>query len=143
MNVGTMKSNLVGRGSRSTDDCLQSSRRFKSPNPAGPLNPPSRWPKMCHLSGRDSNLQRVFQFSSPWVRLRLRLVHSSVGENARSYVGQVGKPFGLSHHEAGIDGKPCEYRSAIREPRPTNNRPATSPCSPPTSHFSPPGYACS
>jgi hypothetical protein len=130
MNVGTIKPNLVGRGSsqvgrgsRSTDDCLRSSRLFKSPNFARPMDPPSRRPKMCHLSRRDSNFQRVFQFSSPWVRL--------------------GKPVGLSHHEAGIDGQPCEYQAAIPEPRPTSYGPATSHFSLFTSHFSPPAYACS
>lgn len=130
MNVGMIRpnfvgrrSNLVGRGSRSTDNCLQSSRRFKSPNFARPMDPPSRWPKMCHLPRRDSNLQTVIQFSSRWVRL--------------------GKPVGLSHHEAGKDGKPSEYRSTIREPRPTSYGQATSHFSLFTSHFSPPAYACS
>ena len=122
MNLKTMKSDLVGRGSRRTEDCFRSLQRFEIPNSAGPINPPSRWSKMWQLSARDSNLEMVLQFSPRWARL--------------------GNPVGLIHHEAGLNDEPCDYQLAFREPRPTKV-PVTNHLSLLTSHLSHQGYVCS
>lgn len=126
-NLLRRSSNLVGRGSRSTDDCVQSPRRFDLRDSIRTMNPPSRRSKMCHLSGRESNLQTAFKFSSRWARL--------------------GEPVGPTHDQASINGRPCDYQSAIREPRPTKfgprptNGPAAFHLSPFTFYLR--VYACS
>ena len=116
-----MKSNLVGRGSRTVEDCFQNLQRFQTPNAAGPTNSPSRWSLVCHVHSRDCN-QTVFQLSSLWARL--------------------GKSVGLTHHEAGINDEPCDYQLAVREPRPTKVA-VTNHLALFTSHLSLQGYVCS
>jgi hypothetical protein len=117
-----MKSNLVWRGSRATENCFRSPQRFETPNAAGPINPPSRWSEMLHLIGRDFNPERVLLFSSRWARL--------------------GKSVGPTHDEAGVSDEPCDYQLAVREPRPTKVA-VTNHLSPLTSHLSHQGYVCS
>jgi hypothetical protein len=136
MNFRTMKSNLVGRGSRTTENYSRSSETFHAPGSVGPTDLPSRGSKMWQAFGRDSNVQTVFPLSSRWVRL--------------------GKPVGLNRHEAGINNEPCEYYLAVREPRPTKlgprptklvprptKVPVTNHFSLFTSHLSHQGYVCS
>jgi hypothetical protein len=120
---------------------FRSLRSFDTLVSIGPISPPSRWPTMIHVLGRDPNLKTRCQHAARWVRLRLRLANVSMGRNALSYVGQVRERFGLAPDWAGLHQGPCYYQSAIREPRPTTEA-ATNHHSLITNHLSHPGYVC-
>ena len=106
MNSETMKPlarhpiNLVGRGSRSTECCFRSPRRFDKPDFNGPINPPSRCSSTCHAGSCNPKPQTLFQHSSRWARL--------------------GETIGIAHTKARTSQTLCENRSAVPEPRPTN-----------------------
>jgi hypothetical protein len=134
--------NLVGRGSRMTERCFQSQRPFDTLVSIGPINPPSRWPAMIHLLGRDPNLKTPCQYAARCVRLRLRLAKALLGNDAWGFVGQVGERVDLAPDWAGRHQWPCDYQSAIREPRPTNGA-ASKHLSRFTFHFSRLAYVCS
>lgn len=122
MNLGTMRSNLVGRGSRTTKNYFRSSGPFHAPGAVGPMDLPSRGSKMWPGFGRDPRPQVPRELSSLCVRL-----------------GELVSPL---HSLVGANRRPCDYQMAVREPRPTN-RQVASHLSVLTSHLSHPGYVCS
>jgi hypothetical protein len=130
MNLETMRitdstcrgSNLVGRGSRTAENCFRSLGRFHVPGSVRPMNMPSRGSKVCNLFRRDLRLRTICEQSSLWVRL--------------------GERFGLAHGLVAISQGPCSYQTVTREPRPTKVA-VTSHLSLLTSHLSHQGYVCS
>jgi hypothetical protein len=64
MNFETMtfvtggRANLVGRGSRLTENCFRSWRRFSTAGSIGPMNLPSRW---CTLGTAARQVNRPYQ----------------------------------------------------------------------------------
>jgi hypothetical protein len=99
MNLGTMKSNLVGRGSQTTENCFRSSGPFHAPGTFRPMDVPSRGTKVCNLFRPDLRLQTTCEHSSPWV--------------------QLGERFDLAQSVVATSHGPCSYQMTIREPRPT------------------------
>jgi hypothetical protein len=142
MNFGTMKSNLVGRGSRTTENCFRSSGTFHAPGSVRPMEVPSRGSKVCNPFRRDLRLRTTCEHPLLWVRLRLRFKNGSSGNDVQSFVGQVGERFGLARGVVATGQGPCSYQMTVREPRPTNGE-AASHLSLFTSHLSHQGYVCS
>jgi hypothetical protein len=106
-----------------SEDCFRSSQRFDASYFARPMNLPSRESKVCHLSGRNSNVQTVFRLSS-------RRANGSANSLAQQTPGFAN------------DVRLWKQFSAIREPRPTKVAVADH-FSPFTFYLSHQGYVCS
>ena len=113
---------LVGRGSRTAKKCFRSSRRSHALGSVSPRDAPSSRIMVCHPLELGPDFRIVFPCSSRpvWLGERVSLAHNAVGTNLM----------------------PCDYRLAVREPRPTKVG-ATNHKSLITNHFSRLRYVCS
>ena len=93
-----MYATLVGRGSRTAKKCFRSSRRSHALGSVSPRDAPSSRIMMCHPLELGPDFRIVFPCSSRsvWLGERVSLAHNAVGTNLM----------------------PCDYRLAVREPRP-------------------------
>jgi hypothetical protein len=124
-----MKSNLVGRGSRTTENCFRSSEPFRAAGSVGPMDLPSRGSKTWQAFRCALRRQAICEYSSVCVRL--------------------GKLVTSLHSVVGVNRRPRDYYLVVREPRPTKlvAHPTigevASHLSLLTSHLSLQGYVCS
>jgi hypothetical protein len=108
-----------------TADCFRSPCRFDTPDPARPMNPPSRGPGVIHLLRSQADDKILCEHATSWARR--------------------GGSFRLGHSVAETGPSPCGNVEVIREPRPTKMvarepRPTNVAV---TSHLSRQEYACS
>jgi len=90
---------LVGRGSRTTENCFRSAGRLHTLGSVRPMDAPSRGTELYQVFSCDLGPQTTCEQSSRWVRL--------------------GESVGLAHSNVGTSRRPCDHQLVVREPRPT------------------------